>query len=74
MKGYETFKVFCWQDIEDETGVWKGDVFFNIDDESAKKWWVSSHTCTDDDREVNKWLLQHGAEEGDIVFLDMSID
>ena len=73
---YRTFKVFDWEDIEKDTGVTRDEVFVNFTNDVAIRWFVEkdlnpNSSCKDEFDKVHDWLLAHGAEDGEDVYIDI---
>lgn len=74
-QSYRTFKVFEWEDIHRDTDVELSDVFVNYMNDVAMKWFVEEdlnpNSCKDEFDKVHDWLLAHGAEDGEDVYINI---
>lgn len=71
-KFYKTAKIYQWSDIERDLSLKIGDVF-DVDEicnYSAVPWEIVLDDGYDDEITVDEWLIEHGAEECEIVYIE----
>ena len=71
-KNYKTAKIYQWSDIQKDLNLELSDVFFEYCNDVAMPWEVMLDEGYDNEITLDKWLIDHGAEECETVYIEIN--